>query len=192
MPETLGATNNRDQRALRVGQSLVQRLNFGGQQWAGDGNFGMPDSAFGRRLGAMGGGKGIHHENTSHNSAIFFASASSLAFFTLQKTDVFQQHQLAGLDVNAVDPVADQLDRLTQQLGQLLRDRLERELINKLTPRSDDPDATSPSPPPRRPAPPWRMVGSEAAIRASLVTCPSRMGTLRSDRIKTRRPLMSI
>ena len=64
----------------------------------------------------------------SHSAAIFCASSGLVLLLALVEAAVLQQHHLAGLHVDAVDPVGLQRHLAAEQLGQALGHRRQRVL----------------------------------------------------------------
>src|SRR5471030_3139066 len=110
---------------VRRAQCLAQRVELGGQQRAGGGDGREFGDAVRRRFGAVGGAESVIDVDVAQLRDLLREFVGVL-LFALVDADVFQQHDLAGLQVfqaGAVDPVLFQLDALAQQLGQAHGDR---------------------------------------------------------------------
>ena len=106
-------------------QRLAQRIELGRQQRAGAGDRRVLRDAVRGGFGAMRGAESVIHIDVAQLRHLLREFVAVL-FLALVDAAVFQQHHLAGLDVDAIDPVLLQLDRLAQQLRQALRDRCQR------------------------------------------------------------------
>ena len=86
----------------------------------------------GTGLGAMRRAEGVHDKNVAQrgHAPRQRVVAGLLAF---EETHVLQQHHAARFNLDAVDPVADQRHLYLQQIGQPVRDRLQRKLRVGLT-----------------------------------------------------------
>ncbi|MNN58444.1 hypothetical protein D3C81_1734920 [compost metagenome] len=73
----------------------------------------------------MRGAEGVVHIDVTELGHLLRQLVAVL-LLALVDAAVFQQHHLAGRDLDAVDPVLHQLDRLAQQLGQARGDRRQR------------------------------------------------------------------
>ena len=149
----LGATENREQRPLRVLEHRRERLQFGLHQKAGDLLRQVhPDN---RGMRAMGGAKGIVHVNVAelrqarakrrHRRRIGFLHRAvrplHLALFLNVKAQVLQEHDIAGSKPGAgrldggPDAIVEKRHGPSQQLGEFGGDRFEREFRDPLAVR---------------------------------------------------------
>ncbi|KAG0750961.1 hypothetical protein G6F24_014771 [Rhizopus arrhizus] len=79
----------------------------------------------GRGLGAVRGAERVHHEHVAQRGVLLRQGLVILALAHVHAA-VFQQHQLARLHVDTVDPVAHQRHFAAEQLGQACGDRRQR------------------------------------------------------------------
>ena len=119
LPATMASSGGRCVQRLR------QRVQLGHQQRAAGGDRGEADDTVGGRLRAVRGAEGIHHEHIAQGGILLRKGFIVLALADVHAA-VFQQHQLARLHVDTVDPVTHQRNLPAKQRGQPLRDRRQR------------------------------------------------------------------
>jgi len=121
----LGARDDRHQRALGLGQRLGDGVGLGRQQRAGARHLGELRDAVGGGLSAVRGAEGVVDVDVGQRGELARERLVVL-LLALVEAAVLEQHDLAGLHVDAVDPVRDQRHLAAQQLAQALRDRRQR------------------------------------------------------------------
>ncbi|SST08673.1 Uncharacterised protein [Acinetobacter baumannii] len=85
----------------------------------------------GRPLGAVGGTEGIHHEHVAQ-CGVLLRQLVSVLLLALVEAHVLEQHQVARLDLDAVEVVGQQRHFAAQGLGQVLGHRLQAVLGGEL------------------------------------------------------------
>ena len=186
----LRAGDDRHQRALRVRERAAQGVQLGGQQRPGAGDLRELRDAVGGGLGAVRGAEGVvgvHVAQRGHPAR----ERLVVLLLALVEAAVLEQHDLAGLHVDAVHPVAHAAARRGRAArpGAWPRGPASR-------PRENSPSLGRPRCEVTITAAPlssaMRMPGTEARMRVSSVIEPSSAcGTLRSARMKTRLPARS-
>ena len=121
----LGAGHDGHQRALGVGQGLVDGIDLGGQQRAGAGDGRELGNAVGGAFSAVRGAKGVVHKHVAQGGE-FSGQLGGVLFLAHVDAAVFQQHDLAWLHLHAVDPVGHQRHFAAQQLAQPFGHRRQR------------------------------------------------------------------
>ncbi|MCY1529351.1 hypothetical protein D9M68_644900 [compost metagenome] len=120
-----GAAHDGDERTLGFVQRAAQGFQLGLQQGAGAGHGREARNAVGGGLGPVGRAEGVIDVDVAQRRHLL-----GQRFVVLLLADVhaavFQQHDLAVIDLHAIDPVAHQLHGHAQQLGQALADLGER------------------------------------------------------------------
>src|SRR6218665_2877786 len=103
----------------------VLGVGGGGGGGGGAGEGGKPGDAMGCAFGAVGAAKGVVHVDVAQRGQL---TGQGLPVFFLPdiQTAVFQQHDLARGDGDALHPVADQRHRMAEQLRQPGRHRRQR------------------------------------------------------------------
>ena len=118
----LGACHDSHQRPLGLGQRQRDGVHLGSQQRPGASHCGILGNAIGRGLGTVCSAKGVMHKNIAQRG--HFARQRFAVFFLAHiHAAVFKQHQLAGLDRYAINPVGVQGDRAAKQLSHALGHR---------------------------------------------------------------------
>src|SRR6056297_1986680 len=127
--------------------------------------------------------------NTSHSAAIFFARSSSLPFSPFRKRTFSSSTTLPGwTSTPSIQSSTSSHGSPSNSPSFSATGASEYCASNSPSsgrPRCDITITAAPA------TSAWRMVGTEALMRASEVTLPSRMGTLRSARMRTRFSFMS-
>ncbi len=113
----LGAADNHRQRLLRVLEGLAQGVQLGRQQRAGAGHRRELGHTMGGGLGAVGGAEGVHDVDVAQRRHLL-RQRLVVFLLALEEAGVFAQHDLAGRQLHAVDPVAHQRHHLAQVLRQ--------------------------------------------------------------------------
>ena len=125
--------------------------------------------------------------NTSQSAAMRAASAGSSFFSPFRKRTFSQQHDLARLRRRGLESVVVEPHRPGRAAPRAPLRRARARARDRARLPSAGRGATSPARA-RRSRQRCRIVGTAARRRASLVTRPSAIGTLRSSRISTRLP----
>ena len=86
----------------------------------------------GRTFGAVSGAESVHHKHVAQ-SGVLLGQFVGVFLFALVEAHVFEQHDLAGLNVDAIEVIADQRHVATQGFAQVLGDRLEAVFSRELT-----------------------------------------------------------
>ena len=167
-------------------QGAAQRVQLGFQQRTGAGHRREAGDAVRGGLGAVRRAEGVVDVDVAQRGHL---PGQRLVVLLLADVDaaVFQQHDLAGVDLDAVNPVLHQRHGHAQQLGQALAD-LASESASVSTPSFGRPrwDVTITAAPASSAR---RMPGTEARMRVSSEMRPaSSNGTFRSARMNTRLP----
>ena len=117
----LGAADDGDQRTLGLMQGAAQRVQLGFQQRTGAGHRREAGDAVRGGLGAVRRAEGVVDVDVAQRGHL---PGQRLVVLLLADVDaaVFQQHDLAGVDLDAVNPVLHQRHGHAQQLGQALAD----------------------------------------------------------------------
>jgi hypothetical protein len=89
---------------LAGAQRLAQCVQFGGQQRAGGGDLGELGYAVGGTFGAVGGAEGVHHEHVAQGG-VLLGQLVGVLFLALVEAHVFEQHDVTGLNVDAVQVI---------------------------------------------------------------------------------------
>ena len=76
----------------------------------------------------MGGAEGVHHEHVAQRR-VLLGQLVGVLLFALVETHVFQQHQLARLDLDAAEIVAHQRHVTAQRFAQVSGDRCQAVLF---------------------------------------------------------------
>ena len=170
-------------------RALCPALKFGRQQRPGAGDRRMFGDAVGARLGAMRRAERVHNEHIAKRR--HFARQGLVAgFLAREKAHILQQHDTAGRNLDAIDPVFDQRHIAAEQLLQGGRPPAAARTCRSGCPSVGRPrcDISMTAAPASSAA---LIVGNAARMRASLVTLPSATGTFRSSRMRTRLPARS-
>ena len=118
----LAAGNNRHQRAGGVAQRFAQRVQFVGQQDAGQRQRCGGGNRFGGRLGAVGGAEGVVDEHVGQRG-IGFAQRGVIFLFAGVDAHVLQHGDFAGVEFGrAVAPVFEHRYLFAQQGAELAGD----------------------------------------------------------------------
>lgn len=121
----LRARDDRDERTLRVAERLAERIEFSGQERSRARDRRVLRDAVRRGFGAVRGAERIVDVDVAELRHLL-REAVVVLLLALVAAAVFQQHDVARLDLNAVDPVGDERHVAAEQLRQTLRDRRER------------------------------------------------------------------
>ena len=120
----LGAGNNSRHRLGRGAQCLAQRVQLGSQQRASSRNLGKLGHAVGRALGAVSGTERVHHKHVAQGG-VLLGQLVGVFLLALVEAHVFEQHDVARFNVDAIEVVADQRHFPAQGLAQVIRYWLE-------------------------------------------------------------------
>ncbi|KPY55881.1 phosphomannomutase [Pseudomonas syringae pv. spinaceae] len=85
----------------------------------------------GRAFSAVSGAKSVHHEHVAQGR-VLLRQLVGVLFLALVEANVLEQHDIARLDVNAVQVIGDQRNVTTQCLAQVFSNRLEAVFSRKL------------------------------------------------------------
>ncbi len=127
----LRAGDDGEQRPRRLLERRLQRRQFADQQRAGAGHRRVLRDSVSARLGAMRRAERIHHIDIAQRGH-FLRQIVRVLLFALVEAHVLEQHDLAGVNVHAVQPVLLQGHRHPQQLRQALGHGSEREFLRVL------------------------------------------------------------
>ncbi|MCY1431576.1 hypothetical protein D9M71_475480 [compost metagenome] len=127
----LGAGNNSRHRLGRGTQGFAQCVQFSGQQRAGSSDFGELGHAVGRTLGTVSGAEGVHHEHVAQGG-VLLGQFVGVLFLAFVEAHVFEQHDVAGLDVNTAQVISHQRHFTAQGTAQVVGNRLEAVLGREL------------------------------------------------------------
>ena len=100
-------------------QCFLERIELAAQQQAGRGHRCKARDALGRCLGPVRRAKGVHDEHVAEG-CVPFGQALVILFFARVEANVFTENDLAGLDLDTVQPVFLQPNRLTQEFSHAL------------------------------------------------------------------------
>ena len=100
-------------------ERLGQRIEFGHQQRPAAGDFRGADRTVRGGLRAMRGAECVHDEHIAQRRVLRRQTGIVLAFADVHAA-IFQQHDLAGGDIDAAKIVAHEADRLAERVAQLV------------------------------------------------------------------------
>ena len=116
----LRTTDDGNERPGRIVECLGEGVEFRSEQRPGTRDSGMFGDAVCARLRAMRRSECIHDEYVAECGHLLRQRLVA-GFLTGEETHVFQQYDLPGLNVDAVDPVVDQRHLPVEKSRQLVR-----------------------------------------------------------------------
>ena len=123
----LGTSDYRHQRPARIQQRTLKCIELGHQQGTGAGHGCKATDTVGAAFSTMRGAKGVHDIDITQRG---HAARERLVIGLLARViaHVFAQHRLAGLAVNAIEPVPDEWHRVAKQFRKPRGHRRQRKL----------------------------------------------------------------
>jgi len=116
----LGATNNSDKRTCRIVERLRQCVELSRQQRTGTRYRCVFTNPVGACLGTMRRAKSIHDKYIAERCHLLGELIITFLFAN-EEANVFEQDNIAWLDINTIDPVLNPRNLAIQQMANVVR-----------------------------------------------------------------------